>query len=109
MGVPPKPAGKQRRFSLRTWTKLILLFTVIAGTATLLLFLSYSLRFPDPLSLAHKQQAPLIHILARDGTELATRGSAASYMPLDMLPAHVADAVIATEDRRFFQDRKSVV
>ena len=103
IGGPTKCARRKRRIALRTWAKLILALTVVLSAATLLLFLSYSLRFPDPLSLARKQQAPLIQILARDGSELATRGSAASYMPLDMLPAHVADAVIATEDRRFFQ------
>ena len=67
-----------------------------------LLFFTYSLRFPDPLSPAHKQQVPIIHILAHDGSELATTGLSADYTPLDLLSQHVIDAVISTEDRRFY-------
>jgi penicillin-binding protein 1A len=75
---------------------------VIAGLGLTGLFLTYSLRFPDPLSLAQKRHTPVIQVLARDGTTLATRGISADYMPLDLLPGHVADAVIAIEDRRFY-------
>ena len=87
----------------RMWALGIVGATGLAGSATGLLFLSYSLRFPDPLSLAHKQHAPVIRILANDGREIAVRGISADYMPLDFLPAHLIDAVIATEDRRFYE------
>ena len=90
------------RVGWRVWLKMAFGICVLAGLALGALFLTYSLRFPDPLSLAHHQHAPIIHILARDGAEIAARGVSADYMPLDLLPAHVVDAVIATEDRRFF-------
>ncbi len=99
--APAKPA---RRKSKR-WRYLIagMSCVTILGLAALAgLFFTYSLRFPDPLSLAHRQTAPVITLLARDGTELAARGMAQSYMPLDLLPPHVPGAVIAIEDRRFF-------
>ena len=86
----------------RFWLTGICAIGALASLGIALLFLTYSLRFPDPLSLAHKQHAPVIHVVARDGTEIAARGVSADYMPLDFLPQHLTDAVIATEDRRFF-------
>ncbi len=62
----------------------------------------YTIVFPDPLSVRAGDRAPIIRIVARDGTLLAKRGAAHDYMPLDMVPKHVIDAVVATEDRRFF-------
>ena len=37
----------------------------------------------------------MIRILARDGSVLADRGAAHDFMPIDMLPQHVIDAVVA--------------
>ncbi|MEQ1669770.1 MAG: PBP1A family penicillin-binding protein, partial [Hyphomicrobium sp.] len=62
----------------------------------------YTVTFPHPLSMRSKERAPVIRILARDGSVLAERGAAADYMPLDLLPRHVQGAVVATEDRRFY-------
>lgn len=62
----------------------------------------YTIAFPDPLSVRGKETTAIIRIVARDGTLLARRGSAHDYMPIDMIPRHVLDAVVATEDRRFF-------
>lgn len=66
-------------------------------------FVYYTMAFPDPVALRHKERSPIIRILARDGEVLAERGAAHDYMPLDLLPAHVIGAVVATEDRRFFE------
>jgi len=71
------------------------------GLAGLLIYFTAVL--PDPLSLRHKERAPVVRILARDGAVLAERGAAHDYMPLDLLPRHVINAVVATEDRRFFE------
>ena len=62
----------------------------------------YTIVFPDPLSVRAKGNAPVIRIVARDGTLLARRGAARDYVPIDLVPKHVIDAVVATEDRRFF-------
>jgi penicillin-binding protein 1A len=50
-----------------------------------------------------KATGPVIRILGHDGSPIAERGVSRAYIPLDMLPPHVADAVVATEDRRFFE------
>jgi penicillin-binding protein 1A len=68
--------------------------------ATMMVY--YTVVFPHPLAISKKEHAPVIRILARDGSVLAERGTAGDYMPLDLLPKHVWGAVVATEDRRFF-------
>lgn len=67
------------------------------------LMVYYTVSFPHPLAMRTKERAPVIRILARDGSVLAERGAAHDYMPLDLLPAHVVGAVVAIEDRRFFE------
>ncbi len=102
-------AAKPRRHSMswRTKFKLFIVAPTIAAiistAAAGLLFVHYSMTFPDPLSLRHKERAPVIRILAADGSNLAERGAAHDYMPLDLLPRHITDAVVATEDRRFYE------
>lgn len=78
------------------------LAAAVAGSAVVAsLFVYYTLAFPDPLSLRHKERAPVIRILARDNKVLSERGGADDYIPLDLIPPIVIDAVVATEDRRF--------
>jgi len=67
------------------------------------LFIYYTVVFPDPLSMRPKATGPVIRILGHDGTPIAERGVSRAYIPLDMLPPHAANAVVATEDRRFFE------
>ena len=62
----------------------------------------YSVIYPDPLSLRPKENAPFVRILARDGSVITERGGGDDYVPLDLLPRYVSDAVIATEDQRFY-------
>ena len=52
---------------------------------------------------ATRSARPVVRILARDGSLLAERGGADAYVPIDLLPRHLIDAVVATEDRRFFK------
>ena len=73
---------------------------VAAGIGALLIY--YTLAFPDPLSLRPKASGPVIRIVGHDGSPIAERGVSRAYIPLDMLPPQVANAVVATEDRRFF-------
>ena len=62
----------------------------------------YSVIYPDPLTLRPKENAPFVRILARDGSVITERGGGDDYVPLDLLPRYVPDAVIATEDQRFY-------
>jgi penicillin-binding protein 1A len=75
---------------------------VVASLALVTMLVTYTITIPDPLSLRTKVSGQPIRILARDGSVLAERGTAHDYIPLDLLPKRVIDAVIATEDRRFW-------
>jgi penicillin-binding protein 1A len=77
---------------------------VLAAAATVIVGLMayYSVIYPDPMSLRPKESAPFVRILARDGSVLSERGGGDDYVPIDLLPHYVADAVIATEDQRFY-------
>jgi penicillin-binding protein 1A len=102
VGTPDNGSGRTRRpwrvrFFLRLFVLLTMLVTVLLGTA----MIRYTIRFPDPTALRQRQQAPVVRVLARDGSVLAERGSA-SVVPIAELPPHVIHAVIAIEDRRFF-------
>ncbi len=100
--------GIVRRLFARLPLKIRLLIAVpaagalatAAALATMMVY--YTVTFPHPLAMRSKERAPVIRILARDGSVLAERGAAADYMPLDLLPRHVQGAVVATEDRRFY-------
>ena len=79
------------------------LATITALPSLAALMVYYTVSFPHPLAMRNKERAPVVRILARDGSVLAERGAAHDYMPLDLLPRHVTGAVVATEDRRFFE------
>jgi len=112
---PPYPDWNQStrapwsgRFSELPFRIRILLLgplVLMSGAAAAIgaLFMYYTVMFPDPLSMRPKATGPVIRILGHDGSPIAERGVSRAYIPLDMLPPHVADAVVATEDRRFFE------
>ncbi|MBY0519348.1 MAG: transglycosylase domain-containing protein [Sphingomonas sp.] len=96
-GVDTPPA--RRRTTLWRWlvrgiAALIVLFVVTVGWLVLTAPLSKSLQPPA---------APSVTLLASDGTPIARRGATIGK-PVDssLLPAHVSDAFLAIEDRRFF-------
>ena len=103
---PPPPPPKRKRSFVRRMAFVGPFYVALAGGAGFALMLMYySVIYPDPLSLRPKDSAPFVRVLARDGTLLAERGGGDDYVPLDLLPRHVADAVIATEDQRFWDHR----
>ena len=71
----------------------------LALAATILFFVS---RLPDPVLLTLDDRPPNLTILAADGTVLAERGLRRRHVRLDRLPPYLPQAVIATEDRRFY-------
>jgi penicillin-binding protein 1A len=97
----------RRLFARLPWKlRVLILVPSIAGlgmaASLVTMMVYYTVSFPHPLTMRNKERAPVIRILARDGSVLAERGAAADYMPLDLLPKHVRGAVVATEDRRFY-------
>ena len=87
------------RLLLRLATFVTILAAVLVATA----MVRYTIRFPDPSALRQREQAPVVRVLARDGSVLAERGQSASAVPIADLPPHVIHAVLAIEDRRFFE------
>jgi len=103
---PPPPDEGERasvplRFRILLLGPLALLLAATAAVGAL--FIYYTVVFPDPLAMRPKATGPVIRIMARDGSPLAERGVSRAYIPLDMLPPHAAEAVVAIEDRRFFE------
>ncbi|MFN3869713.1 MAG: PBP1A family penicillin-binding protein, partial [Hyphomicrobiaceae bacterium] len=79
------------------------LAVVAAGAGWIgIMLIHYTTEFPNPLAVRAKERTPVIRIMARDGSLIADRGTVHAFMPIDMLPEHVINAVVATEDRRFF-------
>ena len=77
------------------------------GAAILCAFLLYigycAATLPDIEKAVKTARAPRITVLASNGEEIAVYGaSSGSPVELKRLPAYVAQAVIATEDRRFY-------
>jgi penicillin-binding protein 1A len=106
----PDLAAVPRRKRLQGWPweiRLVVLATIYLGPPLALVVVAamayYTVRIPDPMALRHKERAPVVRLLARDGSLLSERGGDGAYVPLDLLPRHLLDAVIATEDRRFFK------
>ncbi|GAB4226936.1 MAG: penicillin-binding protein 1A [Methyloligellaceae bacterium] len=57
---------------------------------------------PDPQLAGLEKRPPNVTILAADGTVMAERGLRRGHIRLKHLPPHLVNAVIATEDRRFY-------
>lgn len=104
----PAPVQTQRKPARRLTMKYrVAIGGAVLGTGLLMLTFAfmmvyYTVVFPDPLALRASGHAPLIRILARDGAVLAVRGAPHEYIALDKMAKALPAAVVATEDRRFF-------
>ena len=76
----------------------------IGLTVLFFLYIGYcALTLPDIEKAVKATRAPQITILAADGTEIASYGAQSGHpVELKRLPDYVPQAVIATEDRRFY-------
>ena len=104
IGTPGYGSGRMRRpWRVRFLLRLSVLATTLAAVLLGTAMIRYTIRFPDPSALRQREQAPVVRVLARDGSVLAERGRSGSAVPIADLPPHVIHAVIAIEDRRFFE------
>jgi penicillin-binding protein 1A len=75
----------------------------LIGMAALSAFAFVSADLPDPSRLWEQTRPPSIQIVDRQGRDLAVRGAhALDPVPMSTLPAHVRQAFLATEDRRYY-------
>src|SRR5690606_13732411 len=105
--TPPARGGAGRVFGRLPFRYRAALGIGIGAASGVILTLAgmmvyYTVAFPDPLALRNNDRAPLVRILARDGSTIAVRGAAHDYVRLADLPKLIPAAVVATEDRRFF-------
>ncbi len=99
LDAPPKTSTFRRLVQLSRWG------LGISASATLVLgfaLIMTTIAVPNPMVHRKSERAPVIRMLGTDGAVLYERGVAYDYMPIDLLPKHVVDAVVATEDHRFF-------
>ncbi len=105
-GAPPLEQKPQRPRKVKLQYR-VALGGVVLGTGVMMLIFAimmvyYTVAFPDPLALRNAAHAPLVKILAADGATLAERGAPHEYISLDKMAKALPAAVVATEDRRFF-------
>lgn len=102
--VAPEPKRQARlKFKYRVAIGGAVLGTGVTMLTFAFMMVYYTVAFPDPLAVRGTGHAPLIRILARDGAVLAERGAPHAYIPLSKMAKALPAAVVATEDRRFFE------
>ena len=100
--VPPRPLLRRLPLEVRLVALAALYLGPPGAVALAVAFVYFTAQVPDPMAL-RRTPAPSVKVLARDGSLLSERGGAQAYVPIDLLPQHLIDAVVATEDRRFFK------
>ena len=96
--------NKKTIFSrLTLWFSWIISFAVWAGLASLVLVIIYAYDLPDIEKAASAKRRPSITVIAEDGDIIATFGKVyGEPIQTKELPSHLIHAVLATEDRKFY-------
>ncbi len=103
---PAKPKGRSKKsssFAAKLFFVWPLYLAVAGGAALGAMHVRNQVFYSDPLTMRSKVREPSIRILARDNSLIGERGGVDDYVPLDLVPRAMVNAVIATEDRRFFE------
>ncbi len=101
---PKKPAKSEQTLFMRlvNWGGTLLIWSFI-GLAVIMAYYAYDLPSLDRLEAGFERE-PRVTILARDGSELSSFGGHYGRpVPLGEVPPTLVNAVIATEDRRFYR------
>ena len=95
---------RKKKFSLKRWLlKWIFVAAIWVGMAITLLTVYYLHDLPDVSKLYEQNNTQNIKILDRDGNLITNIGNLyGDYVHFNQLPQHFVDAVLSTEDRRFF-------
>lgn len=97
--------GKKRESKQRFKNRSRLIKILAVLVITLLTYLTYCiLTLPDISEAVSRTRQPSTSILSENGNEITTFGNVYSeVIYVDDLPKYVPDAIISTEDRRFYQ------
>lgn len=95
---------------VRTWQARFIMFCFYWGTISAIwgvltiigMVALYSYLAPDPLQAGLSKKAANIIILSQNGKVIAEKGLRRNHIPIKDIPKHVVNAVLATEDRRFY-------
>jgi penicillin-binding protein 1A len=101
------PSSALKHWTLRhPWLYRGIRFSLLAslwGSIVFSLALIYFIAsVPDPVIASLDHRPPNVTVLAEDGTVLAERGLRRGHVGLGVLPPYLVQAVLATEDRRFY-------
>ncbi len=98
-----KPAPRGLRLFMRrliVWGGALTLFSLLS--LTIAVAREYQ-QLPEFNALKASQNEQMIVVRARDGTELVTIGpSYGKWLPADQIPQVMKDAILSTEDRRYY-------
>ena len=100
-----KRKTKKRESKQRSKNRLKLLKIFVLLVITLLIYPAYCLlTLPDMTAAINRTRQPSTTIIAENGNEIRSYGTVYSeVVRTEELPQFVVDAIIATEDRRFYQ------
>ncbi len=99
----PPPEKTKRSWPRRVldWTAALI---VVGAIGWVVLFFVFAPELPDTTRVWDGNHSPRVTVLAADGTRLAERGAVAGRpVAIDRLPRHLIAALLATEDRRFYE------
>ncbi len=101
----PQPGRRRRRRSvlgfLVRWTVILGIWAMVAVLGVVAW---YAYDLPDTRNLAGMERRPSVTFLAADGSVMATVGDVhGEAVQLHDLPGYMPAALLATEDRRFYQ------
>ncbi|HYM32465.1 MAG TPA: penicillin-binding protein 1A [Candidatus Cybelea sp.] len=95
---PKRPRGRLRRVAI--WLSIVGIWALIGATG-LIAYFAYDL--PDLNRLYQTDRHPSVTLIDGNGATYATFGDLyGEFIPVDQMPKVVPEALLATEDRRFF-------
>ena len=103
----PDPPKQKPRRSL-TWriTRFLMISGTITAAALVLIVVGavtvYSYLATDPLKAGLSQNPAKLTILSEGGEVITEKGLRRNHVLYEQMPRHLIDAVLATEDRRFY-------
>jgi len=95
---------RKKKFSLKRWLIKWLFVAFVWGVIALTIILAYfASDLPDVDKLYEDYRTPNVKILDKNGVVIDSIGNLyGDYVTYDKFPEHLVNAVISTEDRRFF-------
>ena len=98
------PLGRRLWRAARSVAVVSLLLGIVAGCAFVIYATRLAREVPDAWELARATSAQPSVVLAANGERLTQFEPAfREWVPLDSIPTHLVDALLATEDRRFYE------